>query len=169
MATEQQKTIEPFIISRAFAVPVATLYRMWSDPEAMKRWWGPKGVTTLVADLDLRPGGSYLYGMKAPDGPEMWGLWRILEVEPLRRLAFINSFSNPERGLTRHPMNVNWPLKMMTEISFEPTDTGARVTIMWTPHNASDLENATFDAGRDSMKMGWGGSLDVLESVLKEV
>ena len=167
MTTEVQKTVEPFIISRDFAVPVAALYRMWSDREAMTQWWGPKGVSIPLAELDLRPGGSYHYCMKTPDGTEMWGLWNILDVKPLEKLVFINSFSNAERGLTRHPMNANWPIEMMTEILFESVPEGARMTIIWTPHNASDVENATFDAGRESMKMGWGGSLDVLESVLK--
>jgi len=40
MTTDVQKTIDPFVISRDFAVPVATLYRMWSDREAMTQWWG---------------------------------------------------------------------------------------------------------------------------------
>ena len=168
MATDLEKTIEPFILSRDFAVPVETLYHMWSDRDAIIQWWGPKGISTVVAELDMRPGGSYLYGMKTPDGMEMWGLWRILDMEPLQKLMFINSFSNAERELTRHPMNPDWPLELMTEIRFESIGSGSRVTIIWTPHQASDIEKATFDAGRDSMKMGWGGSLDSLDAVLRK-
>ena len=168
MTTDLQKPIDPFMISRDYTVPVAKLYRMWSEPDAMRQWWGPKGASVTAADLDLRSGGSYHYGMKTPDGTEMWGIWRILEVEPQHKLVFISAFSNAERGLTRHPMNADWPLELTTEIRFEPIAGGARVTVIWTPHNASDVELATFEAGRTSMKMGWGGSLDVLESVLKE-
>ena len=166
--TNSAAAIPAFIISREFPVPVATLYRMWSVPEAMAQWWGPKGASVSVADMDLRPGGSYHYGMKMPDGLEMWGLRQILDVEPLQRLVFINSFSNAERGLTRHPMNADWPLELMSDIQFEETAAGSRVTISWLPHNAFDTEIATFDAGRESMMMGWGGSLDSLEKTLKE-
>ena len=118
MTTEAQKPVDPFIISRDFKVPVATLYHMWTDRDAMVQWWGPKGVTVPLADLDLRPGGSYHYCMKTPDGTEMWGLWTILEVKPLEELVFISAFSNAERRLTRHPMNANWPIEMMTDILF---------------------------------------------------
>ena len=168
MTATSPASIPAFIISREFSVPVTILYHMWTDPEAMRQWWGPKGAKVLTADLDLRAGGSYHYGMEMPGGVEMWGLWKILDVQPNKRLAFINSFSNAERALIRHPLNPDWPLELMSDIQFEETAMGARVTISWLPYHATEKEIATFDAGRDSMTMGWGGSLDTLEKTLQE-
>ena len=169
MANEDPVSVAPFIISREFPVPVATLYHMWTDRDAMMQWWGPKGASLLVAELDLRAGGSFHYGMRMPDGLEMWGLWTIHEVQPLKKLVFINSFSDAERRLTRHPLNAGWPLELMSEIQFEETPNGSRVTISWLPYHATEAESAIFDSNRESLRMGWGGSLGVLEKTLSEI
>ena len=67
----------------------------------MKHWWGPKGFTVLSSKMDLRVGGSYHYGMKAPNGAAMWGLFKYREIVPQEKLVFINSFSD-EQG-RHHP------------------------------------------------------------------
>ena len=71
--------------------------------EHMKQWWGPKGFTVIAAKMDLRPGGSYHYGMQSPDGNTMWGKFVYREIVPQERIVFINSFSDEKGGITRHP------------------------------------------------------------------
>ena len=46
----------------------------------MKQWWGPKGFTVIASKMDFRVGGTYHYGMKAPDGSPMWGKFRYREI-----------------------------------------------------------------------------------------
>ena len=48
----------------------------------MKQWWGPKGFTVIASKMDLRVGGTYHYGMKAPDGSPMWGKFVFREIVP---------------------------------------------------------------------------------------
>ena len=59
-------------IVRTFDAPRETVWRAWTELERLARWWGPKGFEMLSTKLDLRPGGMFHYGMRAPNGHEMW-------------------------------------------------------------------------------------------------
>jgi uncharacterized protein YndB with AHSA1/START domain len=152
-----------FVISRVFDAPRELVWKAFTEPERMKQWWGPKGFTVLASKMDLRPGGSYHYGMKAPDGTPMWGKFVYREIVAPERMVFINSFSDEAGGITRHPMAPTWPLEMLSVFTFEEVPGGkTKLTIRWSPHNASEGERKTFDAGHDSMRQGWTGTLDQL-------
>ncbi len=158
---------EDFVMSRVFDVPRDLLWKCFTEPERMKQWWGPKGFKVLSAKMDLRPGGSYHYGMQSPDGHAMWGKFVFREVVPQERLVFINSFSDEKGGITRHPGNENWPLELLSSFTFEDMPGGkTKFTVRWAPHNANEEERKTFDTNRDSMRQGWGGTMDQLEAYL---
>jgi len=159
-----------FVISRVFDAPRQIVWTCFTDPEHLKQWWGPKGFKVLQAKLDLRAGGSYHYGMQAPDGQEMWGKFVYRDVTPPGRLVFINSFSDPEGGITRHPGAEDWPLEMLSTFSFdELPDAKTMFTVRWAPHNASDAERKVFDDNRPSMTAGWNGTMEQLEAYLPKV
>ncbi|MHC5832643.1 MAG: SRPBCC domain-containing protein, partial [Nostoc sp.] len=44
------------------------MFQAWTDPKHIAQWWGPKGFTTRVIEMDLRPGGKWRYVMTGPDG-----------------------------------------------------------------------------------------------------
>lgn len=78
------------LITRVFDAPRELVWKAWTDPEHMARWWGPRGFTNPVCELDVRPGGALRIVMRAPDGAEypMKGVFReILQPE---RLVFTN-------------------------------------------------------------------------------
>ena len=134
----------------------------------MKEWWGPKGVKVVKSQMDLRPGGTYHYGMEMPDGKVMWGKQVYREITPPERLVLINSFSDEAGGLSRHPMSANWPLEMYSVFTFEEVGGGkTKFAVRWSPHNATAEEQKTFDAGHASMIGGWSGTMDKLETYLK--
>ena len=158
----------PFVISRTLEAPRERVWRAWTDAGELKNWWGPKGFKVHTCKLDLRPGGTFLYGMSAPDGTEIWGRFIYRQITAPQKLVFIVSFSDPKGGITRHPWSAQWPLQTMSTVELEeegPRRT--RVTVTWLPHEASDLERTTFDEGRDSMRQGWGGTFDQLTDYLK--
>lgn len=158
---------EDFVMSRVFDVPRDLLWKCFTEPERMKQWWGPKGFKVLSVKMDLRPGGSYHYGMQSPDGHAMWGKFVFREVIPQERLVFINSFSDEKGGITRHPGNENWPLELLSSFTFEDMPDGkTKFTVRWAPHNANEEERKSFDTNRDSMRQGWGGTMDKLEAYL---
>jgi len=65
--------MKPFEISRVYDAPRAKVWQAWTEPSRLKHWWGPRGFKVHTCKVDLRPGGVFLYGMKAPDGSDTWG------------------------------------------------------------------------------------------------
>ena len=163
------KTFEPFVTSRVFDAPRERVWKSWTEAERLKQWWGPAGFKVHTCKVDLRPGGTFLYGMRAPDGSDMWGKFTYREIQAPKKLVFIVSFSDPQGGVTRHPMSPDWPLEMLSAVSFDEQPGGrTKVTVQWLPGDASsELERKTFDEGRDGMKQGWGGTMDQLAGYLK--
>jgi uncharacterized protein YndB with AHSA1/START domain len=156
-----------FVISRVLDAPRDLVWKCFTEPEHMKRWWGPKGVTVVKSEMDLRPGGIYHYAMQVPGGPVMWGKFTYREIVPPSKLVFINSFSDEKGGVTRHPMAPSWPLEMFSIFTFEEVEGGkTRFTVRWSPYNANDEERKTFDAGHASMTQGWSGTMEQLEAYL---
>jgi uncharacterized protein YndB with AHSA1/START domain len=158
--------VKPFSITRVFDAPRERVWQAWTEPERLKHWWGPKGFKVHTCKVDLRPGGVFHYGMKAPDGTEVWGRFIYREIVAPEKLVFIVSFSDPQGGRARHPWSEHWPLDILSTVTFEALESRTRVSVQWIPHDASELERKTFDEGRDSMTQGWTGTLDHLDSCL---
>lgn len=84
------------VIKRTFDAPRDLLWKVWSDPEQAKNWWGPKGFTAPVVELDERPGGKWRAMMRSPDGKELWqhGVYR--EIVPPEKISFTSIWdANP--------------------------------------------------------------------------
>jgi uncharacterized glyoxalase superfamily protein PhnB len=156
-----------FSMSRVFDAPRELVWKCFTEPERMKQWWGPKGFKVIASKMDLRPGGTYHYGMKAPDGSTMWGKFLYRQIVPQERMEFINSFSDEGGGTTRHPLSKDWPLLLLSVFTFEDQPDGkTKFTVTWSPHQATDAECKTFDSSHDSMRQGWGGTMDQLAGYL---
>lgn len=156
---------EPFTISRTFDAPRSLVWKAWTEPDRMIQWWGPKGSTIKSVKMDMRPGGINHYCMSFM-GNEMWGRMVYREISPESRMVWINSFSDPEGGIGRHPMNPNWPEQMLTTLTLDEKDGKTTVSIEWIPLDATRTEIDTFDAGRASMNGGWSGTFDQLAEYL---
>jgi uncharacterized protein YndB with AHSA1/START domain len=76
-----------FVISRVFDAPRELVFKAWTEPERMAKWWGPHQFTNPVCELDARPGGKWLILMRGPDGTDhpCKGVYR--EVTPPARLV----------------------------------------------------------------------------------
>jgi uncharacterized protein YndB with AHSA1/START domain len=158
--------VKPFEISRVFDATRDKVWQAWTEPARLKQWWGPRGFKVHTCKVDLRPGGTFLYGMKAPDGSDMWGKFVYREIDAPKKLVFVVSFSDSQGGITRHPGMENWPVYILSTVTFEEQGGKTRVTVQWTPQDASEIERKTFEEGRSSMQQGWGGTLDQLTAYL---
>jgi uncharacterized protein YndB with AHSA1/START domain len=160
-------TSPDFVISRVLDAPRDLVWKCFTDPERMKQWWGPKGFTVIASKMDLRVGGTYHYGMKAPDGTPMWGKFVFREIVPSKRLDFISSFSDEKGGTTRHPGHMSWPLEMHSTFTFEELPGGkTKFTVRWAAHNATAEEQKVFDTSHEGMTQGWSGTMEQLEAYL---
>jgi uncharacterized protein YndB with AHSA1/START domain len=82
------------VITRVIDAPPANVYRAWTEPALLRRWFAPAPWTTPHAELDVRPGGSSLIVMRGPDGAESGGRGVYLEVVPNRRLVFTDAYTS---------------------------------------------------------------------------
>jgi len=154
--------LEPFVITRTFDAPRALVVRAWTEREQLMRWWGPKGITVLPGKLDLKTGGIFHYAMQQTDGRLMWGKWIIREVALPDRLVWVNCFSDEVMGTTRHPMVANWPLEILTTVTFVDEGDKTKVTVLWEPIVPTPAEAETFASMHASMQQGWSGSFETL-------
>jgi uncharacterized protein YndB with AHSA1/START domain len=153
-----------FLIMRNFNAPRDRVWRAWTEEASLGKWWGPKDFDIVSAKLDLRPGGTFRYMLRSPDGQDMWGKLIFREIVPQERLVFVVAFSDAEGGLTRHPMNPDWPLTILSTVTL--ADAGTRkttVTVKWVAYEATAKEREAFEAGADSMRQGWTGTFDRLD------
>lgn len=162
-----QTEIKPFRISREFKASHDLMWKLWTEKEYLEKWSGPKGTKLKQSTFDLKAGATNHYCMVTPDGNEMWGKQIFREVMKPDRYIYISSFSDNKGNVTRHPMSNTWPLEMLTTVTFSPSGDKTRVTVEWSPLNANETEIKTFNDAHEGMKMGWTGSLDTLEEVLK--
>jgi len=155
-----------FVITRVFDAPREHVWQAWTEPERLREWWGPKGFTMLSLKLDLRPGGIFHYCMRAPDGGEMWGKFVFREIVAPERIVFVNSFSDSEGNVARHPGHLGWPLEILNTLTL--TERAHRTTLRLQGHpiNATEEEQRTFEAGRASMQQGFTGTFDQLAAYL---
>lgn len=166
---EEAKSTTPagaFVVTRTFDAPRELVFAVLTEPEHLLQWWGPKGVHMDTCSLDLRPGGTFLYGLRTPDGSELWGKWVFRVVEPPAHIEFIASFSDAQGGITHHPMSATWPLETLSSIRL--IDEGPRTTLsMWgMPYNASAEESSAFTNAFGGMQIGWKGTFDKLDEYL---
>ncbi|MFS8046794.1 SRPBCC family protein [Rhizobium sp. BR 314] len=93
------------VLTRDIAARRALLFRLWTEPEHLMRWWGPQNMTAPSVSVDLRAGGAWRHCILTPEGTEYWSHGRYLEISPPERLVFSFAWENQE-GRAEHPMQV---------------------------------------------------------------
>ena len=148
MATLDAKAQTTLQLTRTFAAPREKVFRAWTVPEELKKWWGPPGFATPSAEIDLRAGGKYRLGMqKLPDGPVFYlaGIYR--EVRAPERLVYTWRWeAEPEDG--------------ETVVTVEFHDRGGSTEVVLT-HELFPNEKA-----RGEHERGWSSSFDKLAKIL---
>ncbi len=131
------------VVSRLIDAPRSLVFKTWTQPEHVARWWGPQGFTTIHCDMDIRVGGKYRCGMRSPQGTEHYkvGVYREI-VEPERivfTFAWEDAYGNPGH-------------EVLTTVTFEERCTKTLLT----------LRQATFQTTgqRDSHGIGWTSCLE---------
>jgi uncharacterized protein YndB with AHSA1/START domain len=131
------------VITRIFDAPRRLVFKMWTEPEHLVRWWGPRGFTTISSRMDVRPGGAWSRSMRAPDGSEhcKHGVYR--EIVAPERLVFTYVTDDPKG---------NPEPETLVTVSF--ADIGGRTRLI--------LHQAVFQsiAMRDDHRRGWTGALE---------
>ena len=99
------------VVTRAFGAPVELVWKAWSDPEQVMRWWGPEGFTSPSAEMDFREGGTSLVCMRAPKeygGQDMYNTWTYRKIDPHTLIEFILNFTDKD-GTKLDPAKMGMP------------------------------------------------------------
>ncbi len=140
-------------ITRTFDAPRALVFKAWTDAATLAQWWGPKGFTNPVCELDARVGGAIRIHMRAPDGAIYPMDGEIREIVPPERLVFTN---NALDG------NGNHVTEGFTTVTF--AEEGGRITLTLHTRGAAVVEFAV--KYLQGMEYGWTQSIDKLQALL---
>lgn len=138
------------VITRIFDAPRRLVFKAWTEPEHLARWWGPRGHTTSVSEMDFRPGGAYRFRMRSPEGVVHWWHGTIREIV------------EPER--------IVWSC-MLDDADGKPVYAETLLTVTFEDHGAKTrltLHQGVFETvtARDGHHAGWNSGLDRLAEVL---
>lgn len=76
------------VLTRDYDAPRALVFKAWTNPEQIDRWWGPDGYATTTHEMDVRPGGVWRFNMHAPDGTDYRDWVEYVEVVEPERLVY---------------------------------------------------------------------------------
>jgi uncharacterized protein YndB with AHSA1/START domain len=145
MSTIQESPVQkPSLrLKRHYAVPVEKVFRAWTDPQALRQWFGPSDDgQILVSETDLKVGGRYRIVMQMPGGEQhrLGGVYR--EIVPNERLVFTWAWeSTPER-------------ESLVTVQLNSAGDGTDMTVTH--------EHFFDEAARDRHQQGWNGTLERL-------
>jgi len=144
------------VITRTFDAPLKLVFKVWTDPKHLAKWWGPHGFTNPVCEIDVRQGGSIHIDMRGPDGTvyPMTGTYQEV-VEP-EKLVFTSAAIDKNS----EPL-----FQVQTTVTFK--EESGKTTLTMTAR-AFDVtaEAAPYLSG---MEAGWTQSLERLENYLAKI
>jgi uncharacterized protein YndB with AHSA1/START domain len=141
-------------LTRVFDAPPQLVWKAWTEPRHMAQWWGPKGFTNPVCELDLRESGAIRIHMRGPNGAVYPMTGNFEEIVPLKRLVF----TTVARDLDGNPL-----LEGKTTVTFEDVGGKTKLTI----HSRAVGIAPVAPQMLAGMEMGWTQSLDKLAELVE--
>jgi uncharacterized protein YndB with AHSA1/START domain len=155
-ATVTLPTDEQILITREFAAPRQLVYKAWTTPELVKRWWNAKRGKVTLAEIDLRVGGKWRWVMIADGGFEVGFHGEYLELVPNERIVSTEVYEGLPQGVSEEDgATVN-------TATFAETDGRTTLTLLIQATNKASRD-AIIDSG---MEAGLQDALDLLEGVV---
>lgn len=155
------------VVSHVFEAPVESVWRAWTDPELVMRWWGPKGFTAPMARIDFREGGTSLLCMREPEqlgGRDLYSTWTYQRIEPLQRIEYVHNLAD-QNGNKIDPAVLGMPADF-------PQDLRHAVVFSALPDGRTEMTITQLDwpAGRmmELSKLGLEQCLDKMSAALAD-
>jgi uncharacterized protein YndB with AHSA1/START domain len=156
-----------FILDRLFDAPREMVWRAWTDPELLSRWYGPR-VETIIHKFELKPGGLWLNEMRFGDTSDL-SKSVFQEVLPQEKLVWQTSSTDSDWNVIPNPMMPDWPRVMLTIVTFEESGARTKVQLTWVPFQASDAEITCFTGAVANMGKGWESGFTIMDELLAEL
>ena len=169
---KQSDHVKDLTVTRVFDAPRERVWAAWTDPELVRRWWGPEHFTAPSIQIDLRVGGMYVWSMRGPAGTqwdrEMFNAGVYKEIVPNEKLVVTQYMSDAAGRMidaTEYGQHPDFPDEMTITVLFEELDRGRTQLSIVYPQPASEAEfQAMLKSG---MKEGWASSLNKLAEALR--
>lgn len=161
------KSLPTYVLERTFEAPRALVWKAWSDPKLLARWYGPN-VETVIHKLDVVPGGLWLNEMKM-GGNSSYQRAEFTEVQEPEKLVCLMSNADADWNIASNSMMPDWPKTLLTVVTFKETANKTEMRLEWTPHDASAAEIACFENAMENMGKGWGAGMELLAELLAEL
>ena len=153
-ATVTLPTDEQILITREFDAPKHLVYKAWTTPELVKRWWNAKRGEVTIAEIDLRVGGVWRYVMVADGGFEVGFHGEYREIVPNERIVSTEEFEGMPQGDLPEQGTLN-------TATFTEADGRTTLTIL-VQAPSKEIRDAIIDSG---MEAGMQDAMDLLEQV----
>jgi uncharacterized protein YndB with AHSA1/START domain len=156
--------IHDLIVTRVFSAPVELVWKAWTDPEYVMRWWGPDYFTSPSAKVDFREGGTSLVCMRAPadfGGQDIYSTWVYQKIVPMQQIEFIQNLAD-EHGNLLDPATIGMPPEF-------PRDTRTVVTFKDLGDRRTEMTVTQFAMPAPDTEMGRNAELGLNQSLDKMV
>jgi len=153
---------QELVITRIFDAPREHVWRAWTEPERLMRWWGPKGFTSPACKIDFRVGGKYLYCMRSPEGQDFWSTGTYREIAQPSLLVCTDSFADEEGNVvpaTHYGMSPDFPLELQVAVTLAEDGGKTRMTLRHVDIPAGEMS--------EMCEAGWNESFDKLAESLR--
>ena len=154
-ATVTLPTDEQILITRQFDAPKHLVFKAWTTPELVKRWWHANRGEVTVAEIDLRVGGKWRYVSVTDDGLEVGFRGEYREIVPNERLVSTEFFEGVPEGVSEEDATT------VNTATFSEEDGRTTVTIL-VQAPSKETRDAIVDSG---MEAGMQDAMDLLEEV----
>lgn len=151
------------VITRVFDAPVELVWKAWTNPQHLMRWWGPKNFTSPACKIDFRVGGRYHNCMRSPDGKDFWNTGIYREIVPMERIVYTDCFADEKGNVV--PASYyelpgdTWPMEMTVTVMFEVKDGKTKMTLKHFGLPMGKMKEMT--------GVGWNESFDKLAESLR--
>ena len=160
------------IIEHVFDAPKELVWRAWTEPEMVKKWWGPAGFSAPSIKIDFRITGKYIFAMHGPKGSDwdkdMYTAGVYEEIVPNEKIV-LTQYLSDENGEMQEPVGFgqdpNFPKETTVTVLLEEIEKGkTKLSIIYPKPKTKEQMDAILKSG---MKEGWSSSLDKLAESLK--
>lgn len=123
------------VLKRIYDVPLESVWKAWTDPEHVMRWWGPRGYTSPSCKIDFREGGRYIWCMRAPKdqgGQDMFTTGVYKKIVPMQLIEFGQSLCDKDGNLldpTTLGMPPDFPKEVRTVLEFKSLGSKTELTV----------------------------------------
>jgi uncharacterized protein YndB with AHSA1/START domain len=158
-ATVTLPTDEQILITREFDAPRHLVFRAWTEPELVRRWWHAKRGEVTVCEIDLRVGGSYRYAMVARDGLEVAFHGRFREIVPSERIVSTETYEGVPDGVSEEDATT------VNTATFGEEDGRTRLTLLIEAANRASRDAIVASGMEDGLQ----DALDLAEDVARSL